>query len=51
MKYFILFLLFLISFMSCQTHYKTNLDSNGIGIFHYIDTIRTSKNFNISYPK
>lgn len=52
MKKFILFFLFTIImlFTSCKTHYKTNFESNGLGIFHYIDTIKTSKKFNISYP-
>lgn len=51
MKYLILIMLFILVIMSCQTHYKTNFDSNGFGIFHYIDTIKSSKHFNISYPK
>lgn len=51
MKKLFLFFLFIIIITSCKTHYKSNFDSNGIGIFHYIDTIKTSKNFNISYPK
>ncbi len=51
-KFILFFLLFMImSIMSCKTHYKTNFDSNGFGIFHFIDTIKTSKKLNISYPK
>lgn len=51
MKYLFLIFLFILITISCQTHYKTNFDSHGFGIFHYIDTINTSKKFNISYPK
>lgn len=49
MKYLILILLSIFIFISCQSSYK--VDSNGFGIFHYIDTIKTSKKLNISYPQ
>ncbi len=51
MKYFVLLLLFIISFTSCQTSYKLHYNSKGFGVFHFTDSIFTQKNTDITYPK
>ena len=37
--------------VSCSVKRSVGVDSNGIGVFHYVDTIRVNRSTTLDYPK